>query len=129
LAIFGWPGRIELVEIMETQLRPEVTEEAQQWLTGDLDAINQRVIHICTEEAEKKHLPIKKLRLSVKRSWEEDFRELLLEVFVEANFPQSLVLWEAIDTAIQRWGQKQPPRCRRLLNEKYAVFVEPMLLT
>jgi hypothetical protein len=50
-------------------------------------------------------------------------------VFVEADLPQSLVLWDAIGASIQRWGEKQPPRRRRLLNEKYAVFVEPMLLT
>jgi hypothetical protein len=114
---------------METQLRPEVTEEAQEWLTGDLDAINQRVIRICTEEAQKKHLPINKLQLSVKRSWEDDSAELLLQVFVEADLPQSLVLWDAIGASIQRWGEKQAPRRIRLLNEKYAVFVEPMLLT
>ena len=107
-------------------MQPEVTEEAQQWLAGDLDTINQRVIHICTQEARKKHLPIKKLRLSIKRSWEEDFKELLLEVFVEANFPQSLALWDAIGDSIQRWGEKQPARRRRLLNEQYAVFVEPL---
>jgi len=73
------------------------------------------------------HVRIKKLKVSVKRSWEEDFSELLLQVFVEANLPQSLALWDAIGDSIQRWGQKQPAKRRRLLNEKYAVFVEPLI--
>ena len=111
---------------METQLQPEVTKEAQQWLTGDLDAINQRVIHICTQEARKKHLPIKKLKLSVKRSWEEEYTVLVLQVFVEGDLPQSLVLWDAIGDSIQRWGEKQSAKFRRTLNQKYAVFVEPL---
>lgn len=106
-------------------MRPEVTEEAQQWLTGDLDAINQRVIQICSEEASRMHVPIKKLRLSVKRSWEEEWNELLLQVFVEADLPQSLVLWDAIGDSIQRWSEEQSAKFRRTLNQKYAVFVEP----
>lgn len=107
-------------------LVPDITREAQEWLRGDLAIINQRVTLFCTEQARNMHVPITKLRLSVKRSWEEDFRELLLEVFVEANFPQSLALWDAIGHSIQRWGKKQPARCRRLLNEQFAVFVEPL---
>jgi hypothetical protein len=110
---------------MQKDLKLEVTAEAQGWLTGDLDAINQQVIHICTEEAQKKHLPIKKLKLSVKRSWEDGFSELLLQMFVEADFPQSLALWDAIGDSILGWAKKQPPKRRRLLDEKYAVFVEP----
>jgi hypothetical protein len=81
---------------------------------------------LCMEDARFMGVPVEKLRLSVKRSWEGEYSELLLQVFVELNFPQSLALWDAIGDSIQRWGKKQPAKRRRLLNEKYAVFVEPL---
>jgi hypothetical protein len=107
-------------------LVPDITQEAKEWLRGDLAIINQRIMLLCMEHASIMGVSVEKLRLSIKRSWEEDFKELLLEVFVEANFPQSLALWDAIGDSIQRWGEKQPARRRRLLNERYAVFVEPL---
>lgn len=106
-------------------LRPEISQEARQWLTGDLELINQRAMLFCTEQAKRMHVPISGIQLSVKRSWEGEFRELVLQVFVEANFAQSLALWDSIGEAIQGWGAKQSAKRRRLLNEQYAVFVEP----
>jgi hypothetical protein len=106
-------------------LHSEVTKEAQQWLTGDLDIINSQVIGLCVEEAQRMHVPIEKLQVSVKQSWEGEFNELVLQAFVKANLPQSLALWDAIGDSVQRWGEKQSPKRRRLLEEKYAVFVEP----
>jgi hypothetical protein len=110
-------------------LRPDVTQEARQWLNGDLDIINRRVIHLCVEQARRMHVPIEKLQVSVKRSWEGEFNELVLQAFVKANLPQSLALWDAIGDSVQNWGKKQPVRRRRLLEEKYAVFVEPLNLS
>ena len=107
-------------------VQPEVTQEAQQWLRGDLEIINRRVILICIEQARWMHVPLNKLQLSIRRSWEGEFSELLLQVFVHANLPQSLALWDAIGDSIQRWARRQPTRLRRILNEKYAVFVEPL---
>ena len=106
--------------------KKEPTREAQQWLNGDLERIDNRITSLCIEHAEFMHVPIKKLDLSVKRSWEGEFSELVLQVFVEANIPQSLALWDAIGNSIQKWGRKQGPKCRRLLNEQYSVFVEPL---
>lgn len=108
------------------ELKPEITQEARQWLTGDLEVINKRVMLLCIEHARRMHVQIKSLRIFVKRSWEGEFNELALEVFVEANIPQSLALWDAIGGSIQRWGSKQRPICRRILNEDYAVFVEAL---
>jgi len=90
-------------------LHPEVTREARQWLTGDLDIINSRVIELCVEQAQRMHAPIEKLQISVKRSWEEEFNELVLQVFVKANLSESLALWDAIGDSVQHWGEKQPP--------------------
>ncbi len=106
-------------------LEPDITREAKEWLRGDLDIIHQRIMLLCMEHARFMGVPVKELRLSVKRSWEGEYSELLLQVFVEANFPQSLALWDAIGDSILRWGKKQPPKRRRLLDEQYAVFVEP----
>jgi hypothetical protein len=111
---------------MQRVLQPEITKEAQQWLRGDLNIINQRVMLLCMEHARRMHAPIKKLRLSVRRSWEGGFNELLLQVFVRLNIPQGLALWDAIGDSIQRWSRRQSPRLRRILNEKYAVFIEPL---
>ena len=105
-------------------LKPEITQEARQWLTGDLEVINNRIMLLCIEHARRAHLSIKSLKLSIKRSWEDEFRELALQLFVEGNIPQSLALWESIGDSIQHWGEKQNPACRRRLNAEYAVFVE-----
>jgi hypothetical protein len=110
-------------------LVPDITREAKEWLRGDMAIINQRIMLLCMEHAGIMGVPVGKLRLSVKRSWEDDFTELLLQVFVEANLPQSLALWDAIGDSILRWGKKQPPRRRRLLDEQYAVFVEPLIIS
>lgn len=110
-------------------LRPDITQEARQWLNDELDIINRRVMQYCVEHARRMHVPIEKFRVSVKRSWEGEFNELVLQVFVKANFPQSLALWDAIGDSVQHWGKKQPVRRRRLLEEKYAVFVEPLNLS
>lgn len=104
--------------------KKKATRQAQQWLNGDLQRIDNRITSLCIEHAEIMHVPIRKLDLSVKRSWEGEFNELVLQVFVDANLPQSLALWDAIGDSIQRWARRQTTRCRKLLNEQYAVFVE-----
>ena len=106
-------------------LRPKVTRDARQWLTDDLDIINQRVVLLALNRARTMHVQVKSFQVSVKRSWEGEFSELVLEVSVKANLPQSLALWDAIGDSIQRWGERQSVRRRRILNDKYAVFVEP----
>lgn len=104
------------------QLR--MTQEVRQWLTGEFIAIHQRARQICVEKAHRMHLEIIELNAAVKRAWEEGSNELVLEVVVNGNLPQSLALWDAIGDEIQSWGRKQPPLRRRLLEEKYAIFVE-----
>ena len=71
-------------------------------------------------------LPINSVKVSIKRSWEGEFSELVIQVFVRGNLSQSLALWDAIGDSVQRWGEKQPTRRRRLLTEQYAIFVEPL---
>ena len=101
-----------------------LTQEVRQWMTGEFVVIHQRVRQICVQEARRMHLAIYELNLSVKRSWEEDANELVVEVVVNGNLPQSLALWDAIGDEIQSWGRKQPPRRRRILEEQYVIFVE-----
>ena len=108
-------------------LKLDVSQEAQDWLTDDFHAINKHVVRVCAAEAKKMQLPIEKLRLTLKQSWEGEFSELVLQVFVNADVPKSLALWDAIGDAIQHWGEKQPAGLKRLLEEQYAIFVEPLV--
>lgn len=108
-------------------LRPDISREAKQWLTGDLNLVHDQAVLFCVQESNRMHLRLKNICLTVKRSWEGEFSELVLQVFAEANLPQSLALWDAIGDAIQDWGKKQSVRLRRILDEKYAVFIEPLL--
>jgi len=100
-----------------------LTQEARQWLNGEFLVIHQRARQICVEEARRMHLAITELNVAVKRAWEEGSNELVIEVVVNGNLPQSLALWDAIGNEIQRWGRKQPPFRKRLLEEQYAIFV------
>ena len=106
--------------------RLRVSQEARQWLTGDLGLIHQRVSQLCLEKARGMHLPIDNIQASVKRSWEGEFSEVVLQLYVRGNLAQSLALWDAIGDSIQRWGAKQSLKSRRLLDEQYAVYVEPV---
>jgi len=96
--------------------QPRWTQEARQWMTGDFVKIHERTSQICIVEARRMHLAITELNVSVKRAWEEGSSELVMEVVVNGNLPQSLALWDAIGDEIQSWGRRQPPLRRRLLE-------------
>ena len=118
------PAVVAMASFRVPRLR--VSQEARQWLTGDLQLIHQRVVQLCLEQARGMRLPIANIQASVKRSWEGEFSEVVLQLNVRGNLAQSLALWDAIGDSIQRWGAKQSLRSRRLLDEQYAVYVEPV---
>lgn len=120
------PWREAPSQTLSKLLPLEVTPEAKPYLADDLDFINRRVATLCIEQAARMHVSIEKMLVSLKRSWEGDFLEVVLQVFVEANIPQSLALWDAVGSAIERWETWQDAKVRRLLNERFAVFVEPL---
>ena len=83
---------------------PHATSEAEQWLNGDLKSINEQALLISYHEARRMHVQISKAEIRVKRSWEGEFSELVLQVFAEVNIPQSLALWDAVGDTIQQCG-------------------------
>ena len=106
-------------------LKPELAADISSYLNGNVKKVYERICTLSLEQANRMGVAIRHIRVFSKRRWEEDFREIVVQLFVEANLPQSLALWDSIGAALARWQGGQTRRVREVLAEEFAVFVEP----
>ena len=110
----------ELAELPAPQLEPEV----QAHLDGDAAIVYEAILRLSLIQARRMGVDIQDVRVFRKHSWEEDFSDTVVQLFVDTDFSRSLALWDAVGDALGRWQAPQPQRIRKILTEDFAVFVE-----
>ena len=110
----------ELAELPAPQLTPEV----QPYLDGDAAIVYKAILRLSLSQARRMGVGIQNVRVFRKHSWEEDFSDTVVQLFVDADFARSLALWDTIGDALGHWQAQQPQRIRKILAEDFAVFVE-----
>ena len=110
----------ELAELPAPQLAPEV----QPYLDGDAAIAYEAILRLSQSQARRMGIDIQNVRVFRKHSWEEDFSDTVVQLFVDADFTRSLALWDSIGDALGRWQAQQPQHIRKILAEDFAVFVE-----
>ena len=110
----------ELAELPPPQLAPEV----QPYLDGDAAIVYEAILRLSLSQARRMGVDIQDVRVFRKHSWEEDFSDTVVQLFVDTDFSRSLALWDSIGDALGRWQAQQPQRIRKILAEDFTVFVE-----
>ena len=110
----------ELAELPAPQLAPEV----QPYLDGDAAIAYEAILRLSQSQARRMGIDIQNVRVFRKHSWEEDFSDTVVQLFVDTDFARSLALWDSIGDALGRWQAQQPQHLRKILAEDFAVFVE-----
>lgn len=101
-----------------------VDAEARPYLVSDMAKIRDGLVPLIGHRIAIAGLPARGIRISLKRSPEEDWQELVFRVFVDANVAQGIALWDSIGRGIGRWRLRLSGRTQRLLDEQAGVFVE-----
>ncbi len=109
----------ELAELPAPQLAPEV----QPYLDGDAAIAYEAILRLSLSQVRRMGIGIQDVRVFRKHSWEEDFSDTVVQLFVDADFTRSLALWDSIGDVLGRWQAQQPQRIRTILAEDFAVFV------
>ena len=110
----------ELAELPAPQLTPEV----RAYLEGDAAIVYEAILRLSLIQARRIGVSIQNVRVFRKHSWEEDFSNTVVQLFVDTDFARSLVLWDTIGDALGRWQAQQPQHLRKILAEDFTVFVE-----
>ena len=110
----------ELAELPAPQLAPEV----QAYLDGDAAIVCETILRLSLSQARRMGIDIQDVRVFRKHSWEEDFSDTVVQLFVDTDFSRSLALWDSIGDALGRWQAQQPQHIRKILTEDFTVFVE-----
>lgn len=110
----------ELAELPAPQLTPEV----RAYLDGDAAIVYEAILRLSLSQARRMGVGIRNVRVFRKHSWEEDFSDTVVQLFLDADFARRLALWDAIGDALGRWQAQQPQHIRKILTEDFAVFVE-----
>lgn len=105
-------------------IRPYKTLEVSPYLNGDMEKLARVLLTLIEVESGRSWMPVEKLEIGLKRSYEEDWIEVVFRVYVKANAAQAMAFWHAIGSAIDRWRPSLAPLPQRLLDEQVAVFVE-----
>ena len=109
-----------LAELPLPQLAPEV----QAYLDGDAAIVYEAILRLSLSQARRMGIGIQDVRVFRQHSWEEDFSDTVVQLFVDTDFARSLALWDAIGDALGRWQAQQPQRIRKILTDDFTVFVE-----
>ena len=110
----------ELAELPAPQLTPEV----RAYLNGDAAVVYEAILRLSRSQARRMGVGIQDVRVFRKHSWEEDFSDTVVQLFVDTDFARSLAVWDAIGDALGRWQAQQPQHLREILTEDFTVFVE-----
>lgn len=110
----------ELAELPAPQLEPETKVH----LDGDAAIVYEAILRLSLIQARRMGVGIQDVRVFRKHSWEEDFSDTVVQLFVDTDFSRSLVLWDTIGDALGRWQAQQPQHIRKILAENFAAFVE-----
>ncbi len=110
----------ELAELPAPQLTPEI----RAYLDGDAAIVYEAILRLSLSQARRMGVGIRNVRVFRKHSWEEDFSDTVVQLFLDADFARRLALWDAIGDALGRWQAQQPQHIRKILTEDFAVFVE-----
>ena len=101
-----------------------VDAEARPYLVSDAAEIRDSLLSLVGDRVAAAGLRLRGVRISLKRSQEDDWQEVVFRVFVDANMAQGIALWDSIGRAIDRWRARLPARSQRFLDEQMGVFVE-----
>ena len=110
----------ELAELPAPQLTPEVRAH----LDGDAAIVYEAILRLSLSQARRMGVDIHDVRVFRKHSWEEDFSDTVVQLFVDTDFARSLALWDTIGDALGHWQAQQPQHLREILTEDFTVFVE-----
>ena len=103
---------------------PQLTPEVQPYLDGDAAIAYETILRLSLSQARRMDVGIQDVRVFRKHSWEEDFSDTVVQLFVDADFSRSLSLWDTIGDALGRWQAQQPQHIRKILAEDFTIFVE-----
>lgn len=105
----------------------QISPEAQSYLRDpNVKHVVDVALAKASNQARVMGAPVERVALSIKHSREERWVELLLQVFVPLNIPQSTALWEAIGDAMDSWMRWAPKRQADFATQRFAIFVEPL---
>ena len=110
---------------MPPDLEPQIAPDVRRYLRGSALLVYERILRISVMEDHKAGIPVRRVVVSNRKSWEGNFREVAVHVMVGASLPESLALWDAIGSTLGRWLKKQDEDIQRTFSEAFSVFVEP----
>ena len=105
-------------------IRPTIAREARSYLTGDMERLTRVIFAIIEVESARCWMPVQRVVVGLKRSFEEDWIEIVFRVHVKGNSGQAFAFWDAIGSAIDRCRPTLAAGPQQLLDEQMAVFVE-----
>lgn len=101
-----------------------VDADTRPYLVSDMAKLRDGLLSLILTHISMAGVSAREIRISLKRSPEEDWQEVVFRVFVDANAAQALAFWDSIGRAIMRWRPRLSRRAQRLLDEQIGVFVE-----
>jgi hypothetical protein len=110
---------------MPPDLDPQIAPDVHRHLRGKALTVYDRIISVSLAQAKKARVPVRRVMVSNRRSWEGNFREITVHVIVDASLPESLALWDAIGSALGGWLKKQDEDIQLTFSEAFSLFVEP----
>ena len=105
---------------------PPVTTDPEvlPFLVSDMAGLKDGLLALIYDQIAQSDMPVDQIRISLEISPEEDWREVVFEIFVDADEGRATAFWESIGKAIEDWRPTLSRRRQRLLDEDVGVFVE-----
>jgi len=75
-------------------------------LTSTTLALLQTLWAIVVSKAIQRQFPIRRTAVAIFSNPEEDWHQVLLRVFVEANAAQAIAFWDSLESDLQEWVSK-----------------------
>ena len=106
--------------------RPEILvhESANSYLTSEInDALDQFLLAL-QRDAHSQHVPLARIELAGYVDPEEDFEEVVVQVFTNLTCEEALTYWDRLGTLVESWTATLPPPLQNLMREKVAFDVQ-----
>jgi hypothetical protein len=97
-------------------LKLDVCKEVKPFLSTQVQELLEGLANRALIQARQNFLPIRRLRVALRRYPSEDFKEIVLEVVIQSNSKQAIAFWEALEARVEEWKVRLPSRLAEILD-------------